>query len=293
MNQLDLPPLPNSEENHWFTQPFSPPGLETVDVLRPAREPYQNPNAPALVLVPGLSMDARGYVRQLQLAPYVDIHTLQANNNAVEGEKDFGHFARHVEEYIIANKLEERPGGFVLGGSSMGGALTVAIALRGRVKPRALVLIGTFANAQHLPYWQRLLAPLSWVLPLDFAKRSARVLGHMIKNPRSAYFRDLQYLGGEHIHRTHGYYGRANMALTRQNQIPLAKSITIPTFIIHGTKDWVLPHAAGEELARTIPGAKFVSVPDAGHILFFTHAEIVNAAIAEFLSEVLGSVPSA
>jgi|GEM_PF-1099884 len=120
MNQLDLPPLPNSEENHWFTQPLSLPGLETVDVLRPAREPYQNTNAPALVLVLGLSMDARGYVRQLQLAPYVDIHTLQANNNAVEGEKDFGHFARHVEEYIIANKLEERPGGFVLGGTVIG-----------------------------------------------------------------------------------------------------------------------------------------------------------------------------
>jgi pimeloyl-ACP methyl ester carboxylesterase len=197
----------------------------------------------------------------------------------------FGHFARHVEEYIIANKLEQRPGGFVLGGSSMGGSMTLAITLRGRVKPRALVLIGTFGHCRHLPLYQRVFAPLSWVLPLDFAKRMARNVGRLIKNPRSARLKDLQYLGREHAYRSYGYYGRACMALTRQNQIPGAETITLPTLVLHGKRDWILPHAAGEELARTIPGAQFVSLDDAGHILFFTHAEKVNAAIAEFIAK--------
>ena len=283
---MTLPPLPNPEEQHWATTAFAPEGMEAVDVLRPARAPYANndPAAPALVLIPGLSMDSRAYVRQLPLGVIADIHTLQANNGAVTGEDGFGHFARHVEEYIIANKLEQRPGGFVLGGSSMGGSMTLAVTLRGRVKPRALVLIGTFGNAKHLPLYQRVLAPLSWVLPMDFSKRMARKFGRMIKNPRSAYLKDLQYLGREHAYRSHGYYGRAIRALTRQNQIPDAKSIALPTLVLHGKRDWILPHEAGEELARTIPGAKFVSLDDAGHILFFTHAEKVNAAIADFIA---------
>ncbi len=229
-------------------------------------------------------MDSRAYIRQLQLGGVADVHTLQATNEPVPGEEKFGHFARHVEEYIVANKLEQRPGGFVLGGSSMGGSVSLAICARGRVKPRALILIGTFGTCRHLPLYQRVLAPLSWYLPLDFAKRTARYFGRMIKNPSSARFRDLQYLGREHAYRSHGYYGRACMALTRQNQIPDAARISIPTLILHGRRDWILPHAAGEELARTIPNAKLVTLEDAGHILFFTHAEQVNAAIADFIA---------
>ncbi len=282
---MPLPPFPSPTENPWSAEPFSPPGMETVDALRSTRAPYLNtdPNAPALVLVPGWTMDARGYSRQLPLGALADIHTLQANNDAVAGEEGFGHFARHVEEYIIAKKLEERPGGFVLGGSSMGGAISIAICARGRVKPRALILIGSFANSRHLPFYQRFFAPLSWVLPLDFAKRMSRFFSDFVRNARSAFGKDLSFMWSTHIHRTHGYYGRAVMALTRQNQIPQARNFKLPTLIFHGTKDWVLPCAAGVEMAEAIPGAQFVPVEGAGHLPFVTHAEQVNAAIAEFV----------
>ena len=261
------------------------PGLETVDTLRPSRAPYlnENPDAPALVLIPGLTMDSHDYVRQLPLGILADIHTLQANNDAVDGEEGFGHFARHVEEYIIAKKLAERPGGFVLGGSSMGGAISLAICARGRVRPRGLVLIGSFANCMQLPFYQRFFAPLSWYLPLDFAKHSLRIFFRFVRNSRGAVGQDLRFMWARHVHRTHGYYGRAIMALTRQNQIQQIKNFTLPTLVIHGTKDWVLPHSAGVEMAETIPGARLVSIEGAGHILFYTHAEAVNAAMAEFL----------
>lgn len=283
---MTLPPYPELGADCWRIEPFSPPGLEPVDALRPANDPYicANPNAPALLLVPGLSMDSRGYLRQLQLGALADIHTLQASTAALDGETGLGHFARHVEEYVLARGLEKRPGGFVIGGSSMGGAVSLAVCLRGRVKPRALVLIGTFGNCRHLPFYQRWLAPLSWVLPFDFGKRTVRVASRVLKKTGSALFRDLSYMAQEHFPRTQGYYGRAIMALTRQNQIAAAKNLALPTLVLHGTRDWVLPHKAGEELAQTIPGARFVSVKGAGHILFFTHAEQVNAELAAFLA---------
>src|SRR5438874_2374051 len=100
-SSVNLPPFPNLGDECWRIEPFAPPELETVDALRPAGDPYlcSDAHAPALVLVPGLSMDARGYLRQLQLAPLVDIHTLQASTRAIAGETGLGHFARHVEEY--------------------------------------------------------------------------------------------------------------------------------------------------------------------------------------------------
>jgi pimeloyl-ACP methyl ester carboxylesterase len=52
---------------------------------------------------------------------------------------------------------------------------------------------------------------------------------------------------------------------------------------MHGTDDHVLPHAAGQELAETIPGAKLVTLEGASHALFFLNHEAVNAAVAEFL----------
>ncbi|HLX62643.1 MAG TPA: alpha/beta hydrolase [Planctomycetota bacterium] len=283
---MPLPPYPQLGDACWRSEPFTPPGLEPVAALRPANDPYicTNPDAPALLLVPGLSMDSRGYLRQLQLGALADIHTLQANCGSIAGETGLGHFARHVEEYVLARNLDKRPGGFVIGGSSMGGAISLAVCLRRRVKPRALVLIGTFGNCRHLPIYQRVLAPLSWVLPFDFGKRTLRVSARLLAKTGSAFFRDLSYMAQEHFPRTQGYYGRAIMALTRQNQIPAAKNLALPTLVLHGMRDWVLPHKAGEELAGTIPGARFVSVKDAGHILFFTHADQVNAEIAAFLN---------
>ena len=74
------------------------------------------------------------------------------------------------------------------------------------------------------------------------------------------------------------------MALTRQNQIEEAKKLALPTLVIHGKRDRVLRHAAGVEMAESIPGAKFISIDDAGHSLFYSHPEVVNSAIAEFIA---------
>lgn len=283
---MQLPPVPSSVVDKFRQEIFTPPGLEPVEVLRPKKKRHacKDPNAPALVLVPGLSMDARGYVRQLPLGAITQLHVLQANNEAVEGESGFGHFARHVEEYIIANKLERRPGGFIIGGSSMGGAVSLAVCLRGRVKPRALIMIGSFGNAAHLPWLWRMAAPLSWILPIDFAKKISGSIVRMIPFLGASVREDVRYLSAERISRTRGYYGRAIMALTRQNQIAAASKLNLPTFVIHGTQDWILPFAAGQELARTIPGAQFDAIDNAGHIFFFSHAEAVNASIAKFIS---------
>ncbi|MEI6236357.1 MAG: alpha/beta hydrolase [Planctomycetota bacterium] len=284
---FSLPPLPEADDSHLAVEFFEAPGFERVEVLRPAKAEYRttDPDAPAMVLIPGLGMDCRGYIKQWPLGAMVDLHLPQAMNDGVEGESGLGHFARHVEEYIVRKGLDKRPGGFVIGGSSMGGAVALNLCLRGRVTPRALVLMGSFANAAHLPFYQRALAPLAKILPIESTRRVGRILAGRFENIFGFKGSEVRWMVAETMVRTSGYFDRAIMALTRQNQIPAARALRLPTLVTHGTDDGVLPLAAGVEMAQAIPGARFVPVKGGGHGFFFTHAERVNAEIAALIRQ--------
>jgi pimeloyl-[acyl-carrier protein] methyl ester esterase len=242
-----------------------------------------DPHAPAIVLVPGLGMDGWGFLRQLPLGAMAHLHLLQMPNEAAPDEKGLGHFARHVEDYIRARGLDRHPGGVIVGGCSMGGAVSLHVATRARVPLRGLALIGTFGHCRHLPLWQRIAAPLAWVLPLH---RSRFIARHVVKKTR--YFGavtsdEAEFLCNWKVQRTQGYFGRAVAALTRQNQLAAASKLKLPTLVTHGQDDFVLPFAAGEELAATIPNAIWKPSKEAGHAIFFTHADAVNMAVAELI----------
>jgi pimeloyl-ACP methyl ester carboxylesterase len=59
-----------------------------------------------------------------------------------------------------------------------------------------------------------------------------------------------------------------------------------PTLVIVGEKDMITPVTHSEEIMRRLPDARYVKVPDSGHVVMLEHAGQVNAALAEFLSEV-------
>src|ERR671911_201094 len=45
------------------------------------------------------------------------------------------------------------------------------------------------------------------------------------------------------------------------------RELDVPTVVIHGEKDPLVPFRAGEATARAIPGARFVEIPEMGHDL--------------------------
>ena len=48
---------------------------------------------------------------------------------------------------------------------------------------------------------------------------------------------------------------------------PLLAQVDLPTLVIHGTEDPILPYAHGVSLAETIPGAEMLKLENAGHEL--------------------------
>jgi non-heme chloroperoxidase len=62
--------------------------------------------------------------------------------------------------------------------------------------------------------------------------------------------------------------------------------IDIPTLVIHGEADRIVPiQAAGARTAKAVKGARLVTIKDGPHAVAWTHAEEVNAELANFLSK--------
>jgi 3-oxoadipate enol-lactonase len=62
-------------------------------------------------------------------------------------------------------------------------------------------------------------------------------------------------------------------------------AIDVPTLVIVGQEDTITPLDAASRLAREIPHARLVVIPDAGHLSPVENPTAVNAAIAAYLEE--------
>lgn len=60
--------------------------------------------------------------------------------------------------------------------------------------------------------------------------------------------------------------------------------ITAPTFVLVGEQDLLKPRRYSELIARSIPGARLVVVPGAGHALCLEQPELFNALLLGFLN---------
>jgi len=59
--------------------------------------------------------------------------------------------------------------------------------------------------------------------------------------------------------------------------------IAVPTLVITGADDTVIPPAESEKLAAAIPGAKLKKIPSAGHLVAFEQPVEFNKIMQEWL----------
>jgi non-heme chloroperoxidase len=63
------------------------------------------------------------------------------------------------------------------------------------------------------------------------------------------------------------------------------KKITVPTLVIHGDRDAIVPfEVSGKRTAASVPGAKLVVIKGGPHGLLASHPKEVNAALLSFLA---------
>jgi 3-oxoadipate enol-lactonase len=170
----------------------------------------------------------------------------------------------------------------VIGGLSLGGYVTLAFAQKYPERTKALILANTRASAD------------------DDAMRNARL----------ALAKDVERVGNRAV--VEAYDGKllgpnANLSsqdfvwnmlanqpssgavsailgmAARPDRRDFLKQVTVPTLIITGTADAIIPFAESESMHRQIVNSTFVNVPGAGHLSNVDNPTEFNLAVERFM----------
>jgi pimeloyl-ACP methyl ester carboxylesterase len=82
-----------------------------------------------------------------------------------------------------------------------------------------------------------------------------------------------------------GIVGALRALRDRPDSTPLLGRIRVPVLVVAGDDDQIAPAAGMEEMARAIPGAQFVLIPESGHLSPLERPAAVNAALNAFLGQ--------
>jgi pimeloyl-ACP methyl ester carboxylesterase len=258
-------------------------------------------SGPVVVMVHGLSGNLRNFYGLIdKLAATCRVVVVDRPGSGYSRMVSGGHPALRAQSRIIARLLQElrldRP---VLVGHSLGGALSLALALDHPGYVRALVLISTLSQVERVPpavfkaldirsptlrwliAWS-LMAPLGKLAhqatlkavfapelaPESFALESGAALG---LRPASfiAACEDMRTVSDELV-----------------NLTPRYSSLTIPVEVVYGRADPILDYRAhGERLVAAVPNATLHLV-EGGHMIPVTAADQIASRIRQMVERV-------
>jgi len=161
-------------------------------------------------------------------------------------------------------------------GASMGGMIAQQLAARHPERVKSLTLIMTSSGSRRLPGPSMKVRSALISRPKD-PKSLQSVIEHYVKLYRligspgypasDAYLNERLGLSVRRSHRPQGTARQMVAIATDGNRTKLIERIKVPTQIIHGKQDPLVPVAAGIDLAEKIPGAKIDLIDGMGHDL--------------------------
>ncbi|MFL6352422.1 MAG: alpha/beta fold hydrolase [Bryobacteraceae bacterium] len=167
-------------------------------------------------------------------------------------------------------------------GASMGGMIAQELALRFPERVSRLVLACTSHGGlfSSWPEFSRVPRGIYATRP-DDRERALIPLLYADTTPRDRIEEDLQ-IRSRCSWCYQGFFGQLTGILGWSSYRRLPK-IDVPTLVIHGEQDRLVPPRNGRVLAARIPGAQFQLVPEAGHMLLTDQPEICAAVVRPFL----------
>lgn len=247
-----------------------------------------------VVLVHGLTanVDDWGPVAERLVARGLDVVgiDLRGHGRSTLGQDRFTPLRLSHDLAAVLDALDLRRA--VLAGHSMGGMTVLALAT-GRPELMAervagLALLSTSANLDQLRF--RLTIPVGAQLSLavpDLLDEAVPVLGVAALSAfgqRPSHFMLIQAI--DSFQRCPPETRRAATAgLLRFSVADRLEAITVPTLVVCGTQDLVVPFGHSELLAERIAGARLVALPGAGHIIPWERPDHVADEIARLVAD--------
>lgn len=188
---------------------------------------------------------------------------------------------------MAARLLREAPEEFALLGTSMGGYVALEVVRQAPQRVRALALVSTSARADTAEQLASRERQSRLVEAGDFERLVDLAFPGVVAEQHAgdralldAWRATTRAVGARAFLRQQ----RATMG--RADARELLPTIDCPTVVIHGSDDRLIPVAMGEELARTIPGARLVTIADAGHAVFLEQPDAIASVVVKLLDRV-------
>ncbi len=201
--------------------------------------------------------------------------------DGVSDPRDLAGNAQAATEWLDARRVERA----VVVGHSFGGAVACWLAVFAPERISSLVLAAPSANLASLSRVDRwLAAPVAGtatttalMMAGGLALTSARIRGALASHlPMSDSYLAAagQSLRSAHARRSFLTEQRALIRELPRLERRLGR-VTVPTAIVIGTGDRVVPVRSADQLSRQIAGAKLTVVPGDGHLLPLTQPELL------------------
>jgi 3-oxoadipate enol-lactonase len=171
-------------------------------------------------------------------------------------------------------------------GISMGGMIAQEFVLNYPERVRSLILGCTNFGGRHVqPATPKVLGVLKARGSMN-AEDGARAMAPYTYNantPRERVEEDLK-IRVQWFPTSEGYFGQLGAILAWESRDRLSQ-IKVPTLVIHGETDELVPPDNGRMIADLIPGARLLMLPDASHIFMTDQPEISFKEILNFFRE--------
>ena len=180
-----------------------------------------------------------------------------------------------------------------LAGHSMGGWIAETLAIRHPERVRGAALMGSCnvgtAWEKAITTVERDLARLDVPLPpLFYATETLRYLANHELQDDAVVDAWLGLLENQPVWPNPGRLGQYEACLAWSTDLGRTQAwpdLSVPCLVLAFEHDIDSPPARAREAADTIPGARFVEIPDASHLGIFTHSAQVGTALVEFFAE--------
>jgi 3-oxoadipate enol-lactonase len=243
-----------------------------------------------LLMIMGLSGSAKAWARLLPHAAAHNEAIVMDNRGTGDSDRVTGplSMADMVDDALAVLDAAGHDSAHVIG-VSMGGMIAQHLTLNHRDRVRSLILGCTTAggSSRAQPPWRLLAAtalrPLvgpgrTWpiIAPALYAQRTRDQDPERVREDLAVRTADATAL------RT--TLGQIAAIARHDTRDRLQELEGMPTTVIHGEEDALVPVAQGRRLAAAIPGARLVTIPACGHMMTTDAEDQTAAAVLEHLA---------